>query len=374
MWQMVKYEMEKLLRRKVAWACLAGMVLMECVMIANWVYPGVESVQYFEDDGLRALEGMAAIRETRAIAEEYGGTLSDERVRRILSDFEMSEEDMRAWGLDPAMEKYYTHNALYASLQGFQKMDGSWNGVSVRSVYGELTDGMTLGYSSGWVHAIFGMMYTMLSLYSVLTILLGPLFAEEYTRGMDALILTGVYGKTKCAWAKVIAGFAVSLSLIAILILTFLAVYLGSHGLSGWDASIQMNSMNIFSDVPYPMNCGQGMLYAILAWFTGGIVLTSVSVAVSADARSPFSGLVLSFALFAIPMFIDWSKLGFLNLPAQFFPILQAQLSNMFGYPVLQAGPWRTNLMWLSVPVALAMAAACGVYAKRTFAGHQVME
>lgn len=373
MWQIVRYETEKLLRKKIVWACLLGVVLMEYAMITNWVYPGPNGVQYFQDGELMRLEGGEGIREAQAIAEKYEGPLTDDKVQAILEDFDMPDEDMKKYGLDPDREGHYTHNPLYSSLRDFQNMDGSWNGLSVREVYGELADDLNLGYSSGWVNVIFAMIYTILSLCSVLTIILAPLFAEEYTRGTDALILTGAYGRTKCAWAKIITGFLVSLALIAIVVLTFLAVYLATYGTSGWNASIQLNDMNCFRNVPFFMSCGQGVLYAILMWLTAGLVLAAVAIVISALAKSSFTSLIISFALFVIPMFIDWDALGFLRLPAQFIPILQIQLFNLFEYPILHAGGLQVKLMWLTVLVAVVMVAVCSIYARRAFARHQVM-
>ena len=373
MWQIVKYEIEKLLSKKLVWACLLGMVLMEYAMIANWVYPGPESVQFFQDGELVWFRGRDAIRESQAIAEKYAGPLTDEKVRAILEDFDMPDEDMKKQSIDPDREKYYTHNSLYSSLKDFQKMNGSWNGLTIREVYGELADDMNLGYSSGWTNVIYAMMYTLLSLFCVLIIILSPLFAEEYTRGTDALILTGAYGKTKCAWAKIISGFLVSTALIGIAALVFFAVYLVNYGTLGWNASIQINDMGYFHDVPYSMTCGQGVLYAVLAWFTAGVVLTAVAIAVSAWAKSAFTSLVISFALFVIPMFIDWDAMGFLRLPAQFIPIQQIQLLNLFECPILQAGGLEVKLMWLTVPGAIIMVTVCSLFARRAFARHQVM-
>ena len=373
MWQIVRYEIEKLMRKKIVWACLLGMVLMECALITNWIYPGTEGVQYFQDGELMWLSGRDGIREAQAIAEKYAGPLTDDKVQAILKDFDMPDEDMEKHGMDPDREGYYTHNPLYSSLRDFQNVDGSWNGLTVREVYGDLAEDLNLGYSSGWVNAIYALVYTLLSLFCVLTILLAPLFAEEYTRGTDALILTGAYGKTKCAWAKILTGFLVSLALIAIVVLTFLAVYLVNYGTLGWNASIQLNDMGYLSGVPYFMTCGQGVLYAVLMWFTAGLVLTAVAIVISALAKSSFTSLVISFALFVLPMFINWDAMGFLNLPAQFLPVVQIQLINLFEHPILQIGALRMNMMWLTVPVAVMVVAACSVFARRAFARHQVM-
>ena len=373
MCQLIKYELQKLMGRKIVWAALAGMLFMVCAMSVNWIYPDGESVQYFQDGEFVSLDGKEAIREAQAAAEKYAGPLTDERVQSVLRDFDMPDEEMRANGMEPAREGYYVHNPLYASLRDFQNMDGSWNGVTVRELYGDLADRLTLGYSTGWVSAIYAVIYTLLSLGCVLIIILAPLFADEYTRGMDALILTGTLGRTKCAWAKIIAAFLVSIGLFAAVSLGMLALYLITHGVAGWNASIQINDLALFAELPYPMTCGQAVLYAILLWFTAGLVVAAVSVLISAAARSSFVSLIISFVVFVLPLFITWNKMGILNMPAQFLPIRQMQLMDMFELPLIRTGAAEWNVMWLTVPVSLLAAALCGMGARKVFARHQVM-
>ena len=372
MWQLVKFEVQKLLSKKMVWACLLGMAFMICAMIANWVYPGEVRVRYFQDGELITLEGTEAIRFSQAIAEKYGGLLTDEKVQAVLAEYRMKEEDMIENHMDPTREGYYIHNFLYDSFRDFYQGDGTYNGAGITEVYGELAESLTVGFSSGWVNLIYAMIYTLLSLGCVLTIILAPLFAEEYTRGMDALILTGAYGKTKCAWAKIMAGFLVSMGLMAVHILIFTVVYLCFYGFDGWNASIQINDLGVFMDVPYLMSCGQGLLYALLLWFTAGLILTGMSILISAWAKSAFNSLIISFALFVVPLFLPWNYMGILKIPAKFFPILQMQLSDLFEAPLLETGKWQINFMWLTVPIALIAAAVCGIGSRRIFARHQV--
>lgn len=373
MWQLIKFEMQKIWNKKEVWACLVSMMVMECVMIINWIYPGHNGVQYCQNGKIVVYEGAKGIQEDQALAEKYAGNLTDERVQRILSECAMPEEDMRAAGLEPAMEGMYTHNSLYSSLRSFYGQDGKWNGMTVEEVYGDLGEELMLGYTAGWTQLLYGISLTLLSLGCVLTIVLAPLFAEEYTRGMDALILTGVQGRTQCAWAKIITGFLVSLGLTGVTVLGFFLVYLGCYGLDGLEASIQINPTNgLFGEMEYPMTCGQGVLFALLMWFTASVVLAAVSIFVSSRAKSSFNGLILSFVFFTLPMFIPWKYLGILNLPAQFLPVRQMQLNDIFECPLLQAGGMQLNLMWLSIPVAGAAAILCSLGARRTFARHQV--
>lgn len=373
MWELIKYELQKLLSKKLVWACMAGMAIMLIVMTCEWIYPGPECIQYFQNGNLIILEGEDAIRMARDIGKKYEGPLTDEKVQAILAEYTMSDEDMIGNSMDPSIESYYSHNFLYSTLRPFYSADGSWNGMTVQEVYGDLAPDLTLGYNAGWERCLFAAIYTLLSLGCVITIILAPLFSEEYTKRTDALILTGAYGKTKCAWAKIIAGFTISMSLTGLVLLFFGATFLFHYGTDGWNASIQLSHVNAFTDVPYSMTTGQGILYALLMWFTAGLTLTATAVLISAVAKSTFTSLVISFGVFVIPMFLPWKKWGVLNLPAQFFPIRQMQLVDIFSCPLLKAGAFQLNLMWFALPVALAATLICTLYARRAFARHQVM-
>ena len=154
MWQLVKFEIQKLLSKKMVWACLLGMALMVCAMITNWVYPGGVRVQYFQDGERISLEGMEAIRFSQAIAEKYAGPLTDEKVRAVLAEYRMKEDDMIENHMDPSREGYYIHNFLYDSFRDFYQADGTYNGAGVTEVYGELAESLTVGFSSGWVNLL----------------------------------------------------------------------------------------------------------------------------------------------------------------------------------------------------------------------------
>ncbi len=97
-------------------------------MIASYIYPGGEAVQYFQEGGLVTLDGSEAIREAQAVAEKYKGALTDEKVQAILADFDVAAEDMKKHGLDPSMEGMYPLRLLEGFLQrggSLERLDGA---------------------------------------------------------------------------------------------------------------------------------------------------------------------------------------------------------------------------------------------------------
>ena len=70
-----------------------------------------------------------------------------------------------------------------------------------------------IGYIYGWLQTSQNMVRIFVVLSLVVAIMIAPVFSGEYG-GVDNIILTSRYGKTKCATAKIIG------SILAALIVT----------------------------------------------------------------------------------------------------------------------------------------------------------
>ena len=80
--------------------------------------------------------------------------------------------------------------------------DRNYNGDTVREVFPYYEEGPSLGYGYGWTRFINNMMLVMICLGCLVVVAVSPSFSDEYSRGMDALILTSRLGCTKCPRAK----------------------------------------------------------------------------------------------------------------------------------------------------------------------------
>ena len=140
----------------------------------------------------------------------------------------------------------------------------------------------------------------MIFIGCLLVIALAPVFSEEYTRGMDALILTSRHGKRKCAWAKIIASY----------LFTFLSV---GVWLDGSGASVQINNHFLFFDVPYFLTNMGAAGYCLILWIGGSLILTALVLLLSALCRSSFAAVIAALACYVLP-----STLGQMGVPAEF--------------------------------------------------------
>lgn len=374
--EMIGYEIRKLLFRPLVWASLAGVLFMAAVMILNWIAPGSVSVREDVDGKEVTLEGLDAVLRNREIAGQYEGPLTTEKVRDIIEAFRFSQAMMEAEGMEPERQRHYVHNNLYDTFAraGFAAMSGEYNGADITEVYGAMAPDLTVGYSAGWESTCYALAYTLLSWGCVLIIIISPVFSDEYTRGTDALILTGSRGRRACPLAKVIASYIVTLGGTLLLIGLFFFVFLASHGAEGLNASVQLGEMAFFFDTPYPISWKEAFAFACLAWLGAVVVLASLTLMISAWAKNSFSALVITFTIYALPLFFSGSGCPpAVKLVLAMLPITQLELRNLFSLELLSLGGLQFKAMWLILPVSAALAALGTLLPKRAFSRHQVM-
>lgn len=374
--EMIRYEIYKLLHKPLAWAGLASILLFVGVMEWRWVAPGYAGIQADVNGRRENTLDFAAIKRNQEIAARYAGPLTTETVKEILNTYLFSEEMLEESGLDPERQGHYTHNLLYDtfSQHGFTTMAGEWNGSAIEDIYGQIAPDLILGYSAGWEGTLYAMVYCFLSWGCVLVILLSPLFCGEYDRHMDALILTGCQGRRKAPLAKAAAAFIVSLGGSLLLIAVFFFVLLASHGMVGFESSVQLGEIGLLLSTPYVLSWAQAFGFTCLLLLGAAAVLTALLLVVSALAKNSFSSLVISFVLFTAPMFIPWHKLPIiLHLAGSLLPINQMQINLLFSFDKIYLGNWGLNVMWLVLPLGLTTGLMGILWSKRAFARHQVM-
>ncbi len=372
--ELIGFEIKKLLNKMLIWACFAGLGLMTVTMTANWLAPPAFSVQEDRNGQKVILEGHDAILRNQEIAAQYEGLLTTDKVKQILDTFSFSPAMMEAQHIEPERQRHYVHNLLFDTLarNGFANLDGSYNGTEIDDVFGPIASDLVMGYSSGWEGLSYTLIYDFLVWGCVLVILLSPVFSDEYTRGTDALILTGIQGRKKCPAAKIIASYLVSLTGSLILLGIHFLLFFLWHGTKGLESSVQLGELGLFFNTPYVISWKEAFGLSCLLWLGATAVLTSLVLLISAWAKSSFSALVISFTLFCLPMFLPPSGSQAVNLICKLMPINQMQVFYLFAFDRLNLGQWQMNVAWISIPMTLAAVVPTAILSKRSFARHQV--
>lgn len=374
MLSLIRFEFDKIIQKKLILATLLGMAFLTFIMVYNWVSPGYSRVVTEENGTLITYTNREAVLLNQEICARFAGPLTNEKVQQILAEYRWSESAIEQDARELNRPIYYTHNLMYNAFtsQGFSDENGNYNGTDIQQLYGEIASDLTLGYYTGWEGTLYCVANLLLFWGCAAVIMLSSIFSEEYTRGMDSLILTGAKGRTRCSSAKLIAAFLVSLCGSVLIILSATLALLLYHGTVGFEASIQITDFGFLSNTPYVMSWGSAYGYACLLWISSILVVSAVTLLISAVAKSSFTALVISFVVYMIPLFIPWSAMNLAPLGA-FQPVNQVLLTNTFYLDMLQLGDLSFPCMWLALPIAAVVSALCIFLSKKFFAGHQVV-
>lgn len=115
--------------------------------------------------------------------------------------------------------------------------------------------------------------------------MLAPIFSGEY-EGVDNIILTSKYGKTKCATAKVAAGILTAILTTALVAAFNLLLALIFYGTEGLDCSILFAPSDYVEGfIPFNITCGTLLKYQILLAFTCTLSVTGITLFLSAISK-----------------------------------------------------------------------------------------
>lgn len=203
------------------------------------------------------------------------------------------------------MRGVWVVNAVYNTVQhSFGNLDGSYNGLTVKEAFPDCEgeNGLILGYTEGYAGFILMGMKLMAALGFVLVISLAPVFSEEYSRKTDALILTSRFGKNRCALAKILAAYLLTVLLKGLILVVMTGTFLAAFGQSGGESSIQLNSRYLLQEVPYFMTCAEAVRDSMILWMAGVLLLTALVLLISVLCRTPFLALIAGLTVYTLPM------------------------------------------------------------------------
>lgn len=162
----------------------------------------------------------------------------------------------------------------------FSDLEGNWNGRTVSDMFG--TEEIRIGYTYGWLMTSQNSVKVFLVLALAAIVIISPVFSGEYS-GMDNVILTSRYGRTKCAQAKVAAGYLIVLTVTAEIAALHFIVALALYGSGGLGCSILFTPIGFAEGyIPFNITCGTLLGYRTLLAFTGIASVTGITFALSA--------------------------------------------------------------------------------------------
>ena len=356
--KLILFELRKVFSKRLSLIVLVGILLFS-VLISFSTYQNKYAFDGVSAEG----SGKTAVEIDKEIAAKYEGILTDEKVQQMMSDFAPTSD------LHGLSAIYVYQNAMQsAAFSRFSDKEGNWNGLSVSDVFGN--EEIKIGYVDGWLSTSRNMVRVFVALALAVIIMLAPIFSGEY-EGVDNIILTSKYGKTKCATAKVVAGIITAIlttTLIAAFNLLLAFVFYGTEGL---DCSILFAPSDyVEAFIPFNITCGTLLKYQILLAFTCTLSVTGITLFLSAISKNQIVALVAAMAIFLFPVLLPIPETNPLFRLVGLLPIYHVLAISLLSVEQMSNG--MLYAIW-AIPAALLFLGVGAGISRRVFAKHQVL-
>jgi len=226
-----------------------------------------------------------------------------------------------------------------------------------------------IGYVDGWLSTSKNMVRVFIVLALAVIIMLAPIFSGEY-EGVDNIILTSKYGKTKCATAKVAAGILTAILTTALVAAFNLLLALIFYGTEGLDCSILFAPSDYVEGfIPFNITCETLLKYQILLAFTCTLSVTGITLLISAISKNQIVAFVASMAIFLFPVLLPITEANPLFRLIGLLPLYHVQAVSLLSVEQMNNG--MLYAVW-AIPTALLFLGIGAVISCRVFAKHQV--
>ncbi len=331
--KLIRLELRKLFSKRLTQLALA-VVLLLSAFLSYSTYQN----KYASDGASHEGAGRTAVEIDKAVAARYSGILTDEKVQQMISEIVPKSGEN---GLNAI---YVYRNTIQSAISArFSDIYGNWNGLRVSDVFGD--EAVKIGYVDGW------------------------LSTSKYS-GVDQILLSSKYGRTKCAAAKVTASvLAAVMTSIVVLAVNFLMAF-AFYGSEGLDCSILFAQLTyIEGGIPFNITCGTLLAYQAILAVTGAIGVVAITLIFSAACKNQMIALVASAAVYTLPPLFPVTETSALFRLVALLPPYHAQFVSLMS--VGQMSGVLLYAIW-AVPVAMILAVIGSVVSRRIFAKHQV--
>lgn len=193
--------------------------------------------------------------------------------------------------------------------------------------------------------------------------------SREY-EGVDNIILTSKYGKTKCTTAKVAAGILTAILTTALVAAFNLLLALIFYGTEGLDCSILFAPSDYVEGfISFNITCGTLLKYQILLAFTCTLSVTGITLFLSAISKNQIVALVAAIAIFLFPVLLPITEANPLFRLVGLLPIYHALAISLLSVEQMSNG--MLYAIW-AIPAALLFLGVGAGISRRVFAKHQV--
>lgn len=381
-----RYEVKKIIGRKIVWITLLVMVLILLVSVGG---------SFFFDSNYRQEVRMDKTYQMKLDGRKVGGTLLKEmqegygKVPLELEKYSKTDEYQtyarpysavlnflrQATGMSASEIVHWDagEQELYDKRQG--RLEKQWENNLLsqeekefwKRWEDELEQPFTFRYKEGY-QRLFDCVYTIgLMVIVAVAICLAGVFPEEHVRKTDQLILSSRHGRKTIYFAKLAAGISVSLFVsIGLVSVSFLLSFI-LFGTEGFSAAFQL----IYAMYSYPLSVGEAVLIAYGIVILIGVLIGLVVMFLSEVFRSSIGTLALVIGSVILTMVVNGPEHP--RLLAQLWSYLPGNfVASMFSLRTVQIFG-KTFLPWQVVPLFYVLLGGILAFAgKRVFVRYQV--
>lgn len=325
MLRMIRFELKKMYSNSVVIGSLAVLLLV-CFLILQAYCFNNSATTTITSDGTK-LSGREAITFNQSIAEKYTGDFTDDTIAEMVSDFSIDypteyAEMAKNGFINSLLPSSYLYLAMFIPPANYDEIaqDAIAHGtsipplteaglVSIRDFGTAYIDKpLQYGYSDSWAYFFSGFCGSTIAIafpaLIVILIAVSTIFSSEYSTKMDALILTTRYGKNRQIIAKLFSSMIFTTTIIGGLFILFCIAFGVQYGVLGWNADIQTNLGLSLIGVKLPLNNLQLIIFGFIIVWLAGIFAAAATAMISAVTKTPFSSLIVAFAVFMAPLII----------------------------------------------------------------------
>lgn len=397
---LIKFELKKMLTRRVAVAVNLGVIAMLLVVMT------LNVVQAKTEGNIgEILSGPAAIAHRREVAEVHAGELTPERVAADIAHYqdiayekldpeELAEMSgaaayeatadaydeatrlelydpyyvtiLKPWAVSGQEPYQYAsrvtpemaldfYGALADSLQTTldEGMDGSWVYSDAERAYwtekeAGVSEPLAYGWAGGWDNILdCGAFLVLVAFAACVTVT--PLFAGEYRDGTDAVLLSARYGRGRLVAAKLLVALLYTTALFVVGAAIICGVSLVFYGAEG--AALPIQNYALIS--PYSLTMVQACAMFIGIFYLITIGMVAFTLALSACLSSTLAIIVTDVAILFVSGMLPTGGSGLLNHIFTMFPMGNIQspfvvFAELFSYPL---GPIVIDLIGMAALV-----------------------
>ncbi|MCI9340319.1 MAG: ABC transporter permease subunit [Dorea sp.] len=304
-------------------------IIMSCVFFVGFYYSQLNLVE-------KSNEAKGVDNLYWEMAEEYRGEFSDQLVNSIMSDYiheyqtiPVEKRPFNLFASNIADVFFPKGRDVYIEMNDAVR-DGkelSIDEIDISSIkdigFANFSKPLILGNYVPWFNffKVSGYIFMLASMISI--IISSLIFSNDSSKKISQLLFTTRYGRNKLVKAKI--GGAIIINLLIFLfmiVVAFIVFLIFNHGISGWDASIQINfCMNLYN-FSLEINNFEIWLMLIFFYFINLLVIIGASVFVSSLCRNPVGALLISLGIFFLPLGLTYIfKQGLIGELLYLFPI-----------------------------------------------------